>query len=277
MDQKTFLVSGNKGFIASNLIKKIKEKYPNSLIRIFDKNDPMPVYEVDTVIHLAALARTQECTDDPFGDSFESNINLTNKLLKNVKFNHFIYAGSCACYGTQDDIITEQSPYLPPSVYAAQKAYSEQLIRLHLGDKATVLRLFNTYGPGQRQDGGYPNVIAAMIRSIKKNGHIEVTGNGLQTRDFVFIDDVVSAFLIAIEKKLGITMNVCSGVEVKILDLAILISELTGAKIKFIQPRQFDIFKQVGSNLKASLFMNWQPTIDLKTGITQTLQKEGLI
>lgn len=276
MDQKTFLVSGSKGFIASNVIKKLKEKYPDALIRHFDKSDPIPMYPVDTVIHLAALARTQECTDDPFIHSFESNINLTNKLLQNIKCDHFIYAGSCACYGTQEDVITEDTAYVPPSIYAAQKAYSENLIRFHLGTKATVLRLFNTYGPGQRQDGGYPNVIASMIRSIKKNGYIEVTGNGLQTRDFVFIDDVVNAFMIAADKKLGYTYNICSGTEIKILDLAILISEITGAKIKFIQPRQFDIHKQVGSNLKASLFLNWQPSISLQDGITKTLKAEGL-
>jgi len=274
---KSFLISGSKGFIASNLISKIKDTYPDSKIRVFDKDEPIPTYPVDVVIHLAALARTQECTDDPFNSSFESNILLTNKLLQHVSFNHFIYAGSCACYGTQEDVITEESPYIPPSIYAAQKAYSENLVRFHLGDKATILRLFNTYGPGQRQDGGYPNVIASMIRSIKKNGYIEVTGNGLQTRDFVYIDDVVNAFCAAINKRLGYTFNVCSGNETKILDLAILISEMVNCSIKFIQPRQFDIHKQVGSNLKASLFLNWAPAIDIKSGIEKTLKTEGLI
>ena len=271
------LISGYKGFIASNLHIAILKEFTETEVIGFDKLDKIPAGPFDFVIHLAALARTQECTEDPFGDSFDSNIILTNQLLKEIEFKHFIYAGSCACYGTQSDTVSENTSYSPPSIYAAQKAYSESLVRHFLGEKATILRLFNTYGPGQRQDGGYPNVIAAMIKSAKQKGVIEVTGNGLQTRDFVYVDDVIAAFIAAIKKPISTTVNICSGVETKILDLAIMLSQQLNKPIKFIEERKFDIYKQVGANTKASLFLGWSPKVSLEAGVRNTLMKEGLI
>lgn len=276
LDVKKILITGNKGFVATNLIKELKA-FPEIAVHGFDLGENIPKERFDVVVHLAALARTQECTEDPFGASFISNIELTNKILKEVDFKHLIYAGSCACYGSQKLPITEETNYNPPSIYAAQKAYSETLIKHYLGERSTILRLFNTYGPGQRQDGCYPNVIASMIKSIKQKGIIEVTGNGLQTRDFVFIDDVVSAFIKLIEQPIPTTLNICSGKSISILELANLISKKVNKPLDFVKSRGFDILEQVGDNSKSLGILGWGPTVSIFDGIDRVLKAEGLI
>jgi UDP-glucose 4-epimerase len=231
--------------------------------------------EYDVVVHLAALARTMECTERPFTTSFESNILLTNALLERVKFKKFIYAGSSACYGrqeTQNETITESTPRESISIYSAQKLYSEDLVRLHLKEKATVLRFFNVYGPNQRTDGSYPNVIASMLKDAKTKNKVFVTGDGRQTRDFIHVNDVVNAIIASLtyngDHRL---LNICSGESRTINSVAQYISLKTGATIQNIEDRPNDIKYQKASNDLAKRELNWIPQVDFVKGLEEVV------
>lgn len=274
------LVTGDKGFIATHLQKKLRKDFPDALIIGFDEADYWSGtwldktinHTFDYVFHLAAIARTVDCTEDPFHRSFNSNILLTNKILSLLKFDRLIYASSCAIYGDQIHFpIIEESLPNPPSIYASQKLYSEKLIHYHCQSKkipSVCLRLFNTYGPGQSQLGNYPNVIASLTKSEKEKGYVEVTGDGLQTRDFVYVDDVVNAFILAmnIHYKNHI-YNVCSGREKSINMLASIISE----NVCYVPERPFDIRYQVASYEKIKNELGWIPQTSLADGLAKTI------
>lgn len=271
------LITGDKGFVGQTLVEKLDNKYE---IFGLDKGDAAIIdddIEYDIVIHLAALARTMECTEHPFTSSFESNILLTNTLLSRVKFKKFIYAGSSACYGrseTQLETITESTPRESISIYAAQKQYSEDLVRLHLKKKAIVLRFFNIYGPKQRTDGSYPNVIASMLRDAKTKNVINVTGDGKQTRDFIHVNDVVNSIVSAIHYNGDYNLfNICSGESRTIQSVAQYISLKTGAIINNIADRPNDIKYQKASNYLARQELNWAPQVNFLKGLEEVVEK----
>lgn len=280
------LITGNKGFIASHLERKLREVFPDIEIDGFDIDE---YYEkehriyigkyYDYVFHLAAIARTVDCTEDPFGVPFASNIELTNLILRKLKFGKIVYSSSCAIYGNQSSLnfpITEQNLPNPPSIYAAQKFYSENLIHFYCQDRkipSVCLRLFNTYGPGQSQLGSYPNVIASLIKKLKEKGYVDVTGDGYQTRDFVYVEDVVRAFILAMNVKEGNRIyNVCSGVETSINEVA---SHLSN-NVKYIPERPFDIKRQVASYNKIKSELGWIPEFNLEEGMKRTIRYEIL-
>lgn len=276
------LITGDKGFIASNLKKYFEDNYGSGIeIFGFDEEDynsgrylNLCRHDFKYVFHLAAIARTVDCTEDPFWRSFNSNIALTNWVL-NLNFDKIIYASSCALYGDQTTFpITEANLPNPPSIYAAQKFYSENLIHFHCKNKnktSACLRFFNVYGPGQSQKGSYPNVLASMIKTFKEKKYVEVTGNGNQTRDFVFVDDVIQAIVQSmLFSNTNKIYNVSSGVETSINQLASYITN----DIRYIPERDFDIKKQVASYDKIKNELGWSPEISLEEGIKRTLEVE---
>lgn len=275
------LITGDKGFIASHLKRKLFEVYPSIQVFGFEEqeylDDSYKILErikFDCIFHLAAIARTVDCTEDPFHRSFKSNIQLTNDILKNFNFNKIVFASSCAIYGNQREEnfpISETNPLNPPSIYAAQKLYSENLIHFYCQYKnipSVCLRLFNTYGPGQSQLGAYPNVIASLLKTFCEKGFVEITGDGNQTRDFVYVEDVVEAFISAMRCGYGnFIYNVCSGIETSINDIASYITD----KIHYIPKRQFDIEKQVASYSTINQELAWFPKTSLSEGMLKTI------
>lgn len=275
------LITGNKGFIASKLQKKLEEL--GIEVHGFDEEEydnlehGMFIGEYfDCIFHLAAIARTVDCTEDPFHRSFASNIELTNFILDYLSFGQIVYSSSCALYGNQNSLnmpISEKNLPNPPSIYAAQKLYSENLIHFYCQDRklnSTCLRLFNTYGPGQSQLGSYPNVIASLVKKLKEKGYVEITGDGYQTRDFVYVDDVVKALILSMKKDGNNIYNVCSGEEISINKVA---SMLT-TNVKYIPQRPFDIHRQVGSNTKIKSEMGWEPEYSFEDGMRVTIDFE---
>lgn len=287
------LVTGNKGFIASYLIQKLNILFPTAEILGFDKeeyfNHSYHIFkqnEYDYIFHLAAIARTAECTDDPYGRSFESNVMLTRDILKNFKFKKLIYSSSCALYGNQYSIlhntpmrIDENTFPNPLSVYASQKLFSENLIHFSLKNRnvsSTCLRLFNTYGNKQSQMGSYPNVIASMIKSYKKNGCVEVTGDGTQTRNFVHVLDVSDALIKSLFIQGNDIFNIAGHDELNMNQLAYLITK-DEFKIKHIAERPFDIkFQNHVSSEKFRNLVGWKSYIGIEQGIDEILKYEGL-
>ena len=266
-----FLISGINGFVASHLKHRLSMEYPDATILGFEiEDDPREWkdHAYDCIFHTAAIARTNECVENGTTDAHISNVELTRILLNEFNYKKFIYTSSCAIYGNQEKLpITEDSPFYPPGTYAAQKLYSENLVHFHLshmGVPSTCLRLFNTYGEGQSQLGKYPNVLASLLRTYNKHGYVEVTGDGTQTRDFIYISDVVDALIRSMHKTSGNHIyNVCNGIEYSINYLAALISD----EIRYIDPRPFDIYRQVGNYDKIKRELGWIPTVSLEEGI----------
>lgn len=273
------LVTGNKGFIASCLIEELKRQRVE--VFGFDQHEdfePLKKNHYDVVYHLAAIARTAECFEDPFGKPHNSNIQLTCEILEDFSFDKIVYASSCAIYGDQPTLpITEECLPNPPSIYAAQKLMSEKYVHFTrtYNEKVSVcLRFFNVYGELQSKAGSYPNVVASFLRSLKTKGCVEVTGDGSQSRDFVHVDDVVRAIILASDIESGNHIfNVATGVQTPILAIAKMLS----SNIRFIETRPFDINHQVGSYQKIHNHLGWKPTIDLEQGISRIRNYENLL
>lgn len=277
------LITGHKGFIGSNLYKAL-EPYHNvfGLEKEYSV-DSLIKKDYDIVIHCGALARTAEC--NLIFDAHNLNVKTTLDLLKDLFFKKFIYISSCAIYGSSNAVITENTYTNPPSVYAAQKLYSEHIVNYYglLNDVSTIsLRLFNVYGPGQSKLGQYPNVIASLCRSILNNNYAEVTGDGSQIRDFVHVSDVVEAIKLCVNHYFAsgnYIYNVCTNVGTSVHDVAKYLTDSTNnsSQIKFIEPRQFDMYKQIGSFDKIKNELGWQPTINIIDGLADLVNKELLI
>ena len=275
------LVTGHKGFIGSHLMKKLQSlDYDPLGLEIYD--DPYSEFftqhHYDVIYHLGAVARTNECTEAPFDQAHISNIELTKVLLSKYNFDTIVYASSCAIYGSHKSFINEQSAINAPSIYAVQKYLSERYIHYdcqHRGKNSVCLRLFNTYGPGQSQLGKYPNVIASLIKSYHKNNFVEITGNGNQTRDFVYIDDVVDAFVKSKNIKGNYIINISTGVETSINDLVK--SFGWTPNVEYLHHRPFDILRQVANNDFALKVLNWSPKVSIFEGIKKTLNYESIL
>jgi len=273
------LITGNKGFIATHLQEYLVTHFPDLQIVGFDIEDnPMDYSKeaYDVIFHLAAIARSMDCTLDPFNQAHESNVELTRTLLKHFTFGRFIYTSSCAIYGDAPGVITEVTLPNPNSIYAIQKYLSECYVNFSCSAANlpfTCLRLFNTYGPGQRQFGKYPNVIASLIKTFKSKGYVEITGDGTQTRDFVYVADVVRAIVTAaLLPSPPKIVNICSGYSVSLNELATKIT----SNIVYIEERPFDIKHQRADNSIAKELLNWTP-LSLDKGLEEVLADEGLL
>lgn len=257
------LITGYNGFIGSTLWNHLQTNFDVELFGL-EKDEFVERRTYDTVIHCGAIARTAECND--IFDSHSYNVQTTLDILNRTKFSKLIYISSCAVYGSHDETITEDSALKIPSVYAAQKLYSEQLVKF-FGETRNIpvcgLRLFNVYGIGQSQSGMYPNVIASMLRSVKQNNVIQITGDGTQIRDFVHVDDVVDAIkkvTFGTLQQNSSIYNVCSNIGYDMNYVADVINTTFKTSMKEYTPnRPFDMYKQIGSYQKLYNDFGWTP------------------
>ena len=173
---------------------------------------------VDIVYHLAALADIVPSIKNP-DVYFNSNVNSTFNLVRSCekkKIKKIIYAASSSCYGIPKKYPTSEScPILPQYPYALTKRLGEQII-FHFGELYKIpvvsLRLFNVYGPRARTSGTYGAVFGVFLAQKLANKPFTVVGDGKQTRDFTFVEDVVSAFIEMLDDKINNEIfNVGSG------------------------------------------------------------------
>jgi UDP-glucose 4-epimerase len=189
-----------------------------------------------------------------------------------------VLASSTAVYGDTDVFPTsEETPLRPLSPYAVSKQVNELYARLYtqtLNLPAVSLRFFNVYGPRQRPDSDYAAAIPIFMRRLLNAKPITIFGDGKQTRDFIFVRDVVQAMLLAAgSDAAGEAFNVCTGHEVSILDL---LEELSGVaprqpEVRFDAPRPGDIHRSVGNPEKAAAALGFRAETSLADGLKQTL------
>jgi len=240
---------------------------------------------VDVVFHLAAIVSVDFSVKDPLLVN-EVNVGGTlNVLRESLKagVKRFVYASSCAVYGEPVNLpINEEHPAKPMSPYGVSKLAAEHYCRVFYevyGFEAVCLRFFNVYGSRQVV-GPYSGVIVNFIDKLKRGEEPIIYGDGEQTRDFVFVGDVVDACLRAMRCKncVGETINVGSGVETPINRLADALIELFGTrdvKPVYAKARAGDIRRSYADLSKAEGLLGYKPKASLKEGLTMLLKSWG--
>jgi len=292
------LVTGGAGFIGSNLVDRlIDEGYKVFVIdnlssgkkenlnkkAIFYKadicnlNKIFPLFKgIDYVFHLAANPRVLFSVENPI-ESHKVNVDGTLNVLyasyKN-KVKRLIFASSSAVYGNIKKLpLREDMKPNPISPYGLHKLIGEYYCKLFsdLYNLETVcLRYFNVYGPKMDPEGPYALVIGKFLKLKKENKPLTIYGNGKQTRDFVYVNDVVEANILAMKSKKvgkGEVINICSGKNYSINYIAKLIG---GEKI-YLPARKGEMKHTLGDNSLAKKLLGWNPKVNLEEGINYLL------
>ena len=300
------LVTGGAGFIGKYLVKSLLEK--GNSVTIFDNfsnstkksinflidlgvkiiegditelpNLQRAIKDHDIVIHLAAKISVSESINNP-SETFKINVDGTNNVLTACEKNHvkkIIISSSAAVYGDSypDDKLTEESVMNPISPYGESKMQMEQNVKefaLKHDINYVILRFFNIYGIGQSPE--YAGVITKFKENIIEEEPLQIFGDGLQTRDFVAIYDVIQSIHNASTYDKSGIFNIASGRVVTIKELAKQMILLSGKKleIKFLAEKYGDIKHSQANISRAKNDIMYSPKFELKEGIKELLNK----
>ena len=299
-----YLVTGAAGFIGSHLCKKllrdgahiialdaftdfyarsIKENNIRDLIRhphfqliaadILEQDLDKIMKKTDVVFHFAAQPGVRTSWGSNFSIYTKNNIDATQKLLeaaRKTKLKRFIYASSSSVYGLSPQLpMKENSALHPYSPYGVTKLAAENLCFLYhknYGIPCVALRFFTVYGPGQRPDMAFHK----FFKSILKDEEITIFGDGQQTRDFTFIDDIISANLSSIENgRAGENYNLGGGTRVKLSDIIPILEDICQktVKIRYVQGQKGDVRHTYADIRKAKKDLKYSPECPLEEGL----------
>ena len=305
MEKNKVLVPGGRGFIGHNLVLKLVESCEVAVIdnsaggydrprvegveyRDFDIADQKYAEELEKlcegvsyVFHLAALPRVQDSIERPV-ETGRVNVLGTIAVLdaaKEAGVKRVVFASSSAVYGDYRTIdgkmlsLCESMEPRPMSPYARHKYMGEQLC----GDfseqfdlQTVCLRFFNVYGPWADPNGAYASVVAKFLEQKRLGEPLTIVGPGTQTRDFVHVDDVVRAMIMAAQDKKdwwGDAINIGGGKSISVKELAALI----GGPTKEIEPRQ-EPQDSLASIWKAREVLGWKPEIPHEEGVRRLIE-----
>ena len=234
--------------------------------------------DVEYIFHQAALVSVVESMNDP-QKTIEINTIGTLNILEAGRMNNVkkvILASSAAVYG-DSPILKKKEDLIPVprSPYAISKLDCEYASRIYYeeyGLKTTALRYFNVYGPRQDVTSPYAAVMPIFIERALKNEDLIIYGDGLQTRDFIFVKDVAHANELVMSKGDGVTFNVASGSAASIKELADKIIELTGSKSNIVhrEPRKGDI-KHSLADISKIKKIGFKIGFDINKGLAETV------
>ncbi|MEA2006480.1 MAG: GDP-mannose 4,6-dehydratase [Acidobacteriota bacterium] len=255
------------------LLKKDKFEFIAKDIHEYDLSKLMK--KAGCVFHLAAQAGVRTSWGQNFSIYTKNNIEATQKLLevaKDVKLEKFIYASSSSVYGFCPELpMVETSPCFPYSPYGVTKLAAENLCNLYFrnyGVPCVSLRFFTVYGPGQRPDMAFHKFFKAII----DNKPISIYGDGKQTRDFTYIDDIIEANVASLTRgKPGEIYNLGGGNIKKLEDIFPILEKVTQQKIKFTwEDRQLGDVPHTFANIeKARKELNFQPKTKVDDGLKE--------
>ena len=306
-----FLITGGAGFIGSNIAEKLasdghyvrvldnffsgkeenlafakglgKDKFELIHGDIRDKDACSTACRgMDYVLHQAALRSVPKSMQDPASYN-DVNINGTLYMLQAAagnKIKRFVFASSSSVYGDTNQF-PEKEEHLPLliSPYALSKLAGEYYCRIfseHFGLETVCLRYFNVFGPKQALDDEYAVVIPKFIHCILHDQPPPIFGNGRQSRDFTYIDNVISANILAATTP-GIrheVFNVANGEDQTVLELVEAINKIVGKKIKpkFLDPRPGDVFKTRADIAKIRQKIGYKPLVNFQDGLEKTVE-----
>ena len=232
------------------------------------------------VCHLAAVASVQQSVADPVGADSVTHGGTVNVVRQAVQDEvpRIVLASSCAVYGDAAQLpIAETSPPRPLSPYAESKLASEEVCAAaaDAGQIAAVcLRFFNVYGPRQDPGSEYSGVISRFLDAAAAGTPVTVFGDGGQTRDFVYVGDVVDAIARALLKPLsGVSvLNVGTGSPTSVLELLGHVEAAAGVTLErhMAPPRPGDIRESRADAGRGKWVLGWEATTDLAAGLAQT-------
>lgn len=302
-----YLVTGGGGFIGSNIVEKLVSM--GKRVRVLDNfstgkrenlkhlNGKIEIIEgdirsyhivmeavkgVDYVLHQAALPSVPRSVKDPLTTN-EVNITGTLNLLtasRDEGVKRFIFASSSSVYGDSDALpkIETMKPN-PKSPYAISKLAGEYYCNVFykLYSLPTIaLRYFNVFGYKQDPNSQYSAVIPKFLSSINEGKEITIYGDGSQTRDFTFIENVINANLLAVESDkshFGDFFNVACGDSISLNQMVEHMFSLTGkkTKIKYEEPRVGDVKHSLADITKISSGLKYKPSVNTKDGLSKII------
>lgn len=304
---KTALITGVAGFIGSSLAEKllkdnfkvigidsftnyysphIKEKNIENCLKHsnfsfihqdLDTLDLSTIFEnTEYVFHLSAQPGARASWGKEFTTYVKNNISVTQKILESLKNNttlkKFIFASSSSVYGNQSSIMNEDTSLTKPvSPYGVTKLASENLVNLYFKNyeiPIISLRYFTAYGPKQRPDMAFTR----FFHSIIKDKKLIIFGNGEQTRDFTYVDDVVKATMnAAASDHVGEILNIGGGSVFSLMQITEFMKEITGKELEidFKKEQKGDVKHTSADISKSENLINYKSNTDIKYGLTQ--------
>jgi len=234
----------------------------------------------DVVFHLAAQADVRVSVARPVFDAMVNilgTLNICEGAIAAGVGKILFAASGGTLYGTTEEIpVREGHPHAPESPYGvAKKAATDYLYyyRQVRGLEYTALAMANVYGP--RQDPhGEAGVVSIFAGKLLGRERPVIYGDGSQTRDFVYVDDVVDAFVRAVDKGGGLLMNIGTGVETSVQQLFDVMAKLTGFKqnARYDPPRPGEVQRSALDPSRAGIHLGWQPWTTLEEGVARTLE-----
>jgi UDP-glucose 4-epimerase len=301
-----FLITGAAGFLGSSLANQLaREGHQVRGIDDLSTGDPQALspdvhftrgdvsdrpklwtllQEVDVVYHLAARVSVPESLLYP-RDYNAVNVSGTVALMeamRDVGVRRVVLTSSGAVYGDQgEQPLKETATPNPRSPYAVSKLAAEYYVRTIgrlWGIETVSLRIFNAYGPGQHLPPSHPPVVPHYLRQALRSGTLVVHGDGSQTRDYVYVDDVVSALVAASTAPNidGQVINVGSGIETAVRDLVKTVQEVTTSNAKVLYNAQTSggVSRLCADLSLASQKLNYRSSIPLAEGLRLTLKRD---
>jgi len=294
------IVTGGAGFIGSHIVDKLIQKKHNIMVidnlstgkienvnnkAVFVKksildnlSNEFNEFKPEAVFHLAAQVNLRVSLNQPFTDA-QTNILGTVNILESCRkhdVKKIIYSSSVAVYGEPKELpVNEKHTTYTVSPYGTSKLCAEKYIELYkktYGLENTILRYSNVYGPRQNTLGE-AGVITIFINNLLANKKCNIFGTGSQTRDFVYVDDVAEANVLALEKSNGI-INIGTQTQTDINKLYKNISELTGSNQKPIYQSSIkgEVMKFVVNISKAKQELGWTARTELRKGLEKTVE-----
>lgn len=300
------LVTGGAGFIGSHLVERLlaaghrvrvldnlssgkRANLPGDERIDFVEGDVREAADVGRVVdgvgaifHLAAVASVQASVDDPVG-THGSNFLGTLNLLEAARrkgTRRFVFASSAAVYGDTAELpVAEQTSTRPLSPYAADKLASEHYLYFYAqkhGLNATAFRFFNIYGPRQDASSPYSGVISIFVERIRRGQEVTIFGDGRQTRDFVYVRDLVEVLSASLTKEglSGVAINVGRGVECSLLELLATLERLAGRAVSrcYEAPRTGDILRSCADVTRLRRLLDLVPGTPVEVGLADLLR-----
>ena len=303
----TYLVTGGAGFIGSHLVEGMLRAEPTARVRVLDNlstgsrqnlehlarrigffegdcadvaTAARALQGVDVVFHQAALASVPRSIDDPLS-THAACATATLVMLDQARragVRRFVYAASSSAYGdSAKPAKSETDPPGPLSPYAAAKLAGEHYCQAFFhsyGLETVGLRYFNVFGPRQDPNGPYAAVIPKFIAAMRAGDQPVIFGDGHQSRDFTYVENVVQANLLAMTRPNigGRTYNVATGQSVSLLKLVELLNQILGTRLspRFEPPRPGDVRDSLADISAARRDLGYEPAVDLAEGLRRT-------
>jgi nucleoside-diphosphate-sugar epimerase len=302
-----FCVTGGAGFIGSNLVESLVKRGHEVLVVDNLSTGRMTNLEpfrnhiefiqedicatqrmrevfsgVEVVFHEAAIPSVQKSILDP-EHSNHSNINGTLAVLiaaRDAKVRRVVLAGSSSVYGETPTLPkTESMIPQPISPYGVMKLVSELYARLFTriyGLETICLRYFNVFGPRQDPTSEYSGVLSKFITALLNGKQPVIYGDGEQSRDFTYVENVVEANLLAADATQGVgeTINVATGCRYSLIHVLEVLSKLISIHLEpiFAPPRQGDIKHSQADITRAQMALRYTPPVDFETGLRRTVE-----